>query len=216
MQVSIFGLSGDPCTSAHLEIIDRLSKKYDRVIVIPTNVNYYKNYKGHDRAMFSFTERYDNLVEKCKLWKNVFVSDVERDITEGWRFINTLKEVLGFNANSQDYDDILKTMEEHELEVFVAIGSDSLQNFKTWAEWENILRISKLVVFTRPGYMDELPTDINYELLKMDNDISSTKVRENIMSLMNVFEDVIEDDFDTWIDDITWGKDYFDGTSNQT
>jgi hypothetical protein len=32
---------------------------------------------------------------------------------------------------------------------------------------------------------------------------------------MDKFEDRIEeDDFDIWIDDITWGKDYFEGDIN--
>ena len=81
-------------TSAHMEIIERLSKKFDKVIVVPTNVNYYKNYKGHDRAMFSFTERYDTLVEKCKNLENVEINNVERDVVEGWRFIHTLKKLI--------------------------------------------------------------------------------------------------------------------------
>lgn len=197
MRIVLFGLTGDPVTSAHMEIIERLSKSYDKVVVIPTNVNYYKNYKGHDRAMFSFTERYDNLVEKCNPFNNVEVSDIERDITEGWRFFNTLCEVISSNGKENEY--------------FIAIGSDSLQNFKTWYHWESILKFAKLVVFNRPGYTDGFPEDIEYEYLEMNNDISSTKVRKNLMALMEKFENEIEeDDFDIWIDDITWAKDYYE------
>ena len=198
-------------TSAHMEIIERLSKKFDKVIVVPTNVNYYKNYKGHDRAMFSFTERYDTLVERCKNLKNVEVNDVERDAVEGWRFIHTLKKLMGYTITYDDYEKIKSQLEEAKEEWYVAMGSDSLQNFKTWSEWENIIKLAKLVVFNRPGYTDNFPTDIQYEYLEMNNDISSTKVRKNLLSLIDKFEDRIEeDDFDIWVDDMTWGKEYFE------
>ena len=198
-------------TSAHMEIIERLSKKFDKVIVVPTNVNYYKNYKGHDRAMFSFTERYDTLVEKCKNLENVEINNVERDAVEGWRFIHTLKKLMGYTITYDDYEKIKSQLEEAKEEWYIAMGSDSLQNFKTWSEWENIIKIAKLVVFNRPGYTDNFPTDIEYEYLEMNNDISSTKVRKNLLSLIDKFEDRIEeDDFDIWVDDMTWGKEYFE------
>ena len=194
-----------------MEIIERLSKKFDKVIVVPTNVNYYKNYKGHDRAMFSFTERYDTLVEKCKNLENVEINNVERDAVEGWRFIHTLKKLMGYTITYDDYEKIKSHLEEAKEEWYVAMGSDSLQNFKTWSEWENIIKIAKLVVFNRPGYTDNFPTDIQYEYLEMNNDISSTKVRKNLLSLIDKFEDRIEeDDFDIWVDDMTWGKEYFE------
>lgn len=211
MKIVVFGLTADPMTSAHMEIIERLSKKFDKVIVVPTNVNYYKNYKGHDRAMFSFTERYDTLVEKCKNLENVEINNVERDAVEGWRFIHTLKKLMGYTITYDDYEKIKSQLEEAKEEWYVAMGSDSLQNFKTWSEWENIIKIANLVVFNRPGYTDNFPTDIEYEYLEMNNDISSTKVRKNLLSLIDKFEDRIEeDDFDIWVDDMTWGKEYFE------
>ena len=195
MKIVLFGLTGDPVTSAHREIIQRLSDTYDKVIVIPTNVNYYKNYKGHDRAMFSFTERHDNLVSECEPFDNVIVSDIERNITDGWRFWHTLNQIKTENGPENDY--------------YIAMGSDSLQNFKTWYNWEEIYKNTKLVVFNRPGYTDNFPTDIEYEYLDMNNTISSTEVRQNLMALMKKFEDKIEDDdFDDLLDDMTWAKDY--------
>ena len=211
MKIVVYGLTADPMTSAHMEIIERLSEKFDKVIVVPTNVNYYKNYKGHDRAMFSFAERYDALVEKCKNLKNVEVNDVERDVVEGWRFIHTLKKLMCYIETYDDYEKIKSDLEESKEEWYLAMGSDSLQNFKTWSEWENIIKLAKLVVFNRPGYTDNFPTDIEYEYLEMNNDISSTKVRKNLLSFMDKFESRIEEsDFDIWIDDITWGKEYFE------
>ena len=161
--------------------------------------------------MFSFTERYDTLVEKCKNLENVEINNVERDVVEGWRFIHTLKKLMGYTITYDDYEKIKSHLEEAKEEWYVAMGSDSLQNFKTWSEWENIIKIANLVVFNRPGYTDNFPTDIQYEYLEMNNDISSTKVRKNLLSLIDKFEDRIEeDDFDIWVDDMTWGKEYFE------
>ena len=84
MKIVVYGLTADPMTSAHMEIIERLSEKFDKVIVVPTNVNYYKNYKGHDRAMFSFAERYDALVEKCKNLKNVVIHRFNNDVLQNF------------------------------------------------------------------------------------------------------------------------------------
>lgn len=156
-------------------------------------------------------KRYDTLVEKCKNLENVEINDVERDIVEGWRFIHTLKELMGYIATYGDYERIKSRLKDAEEEWYIAMGSDSLQSFKTWTEWENIIKIAKLVVFNRPGYTDNFPTDIQYKYLEMNNDISSTKVRKNLLSLMDKFENRIEeDDFDIWIDDMTWGKEYFE------
>lgn len=211
-KIVVFGLTADPVTSAHMEIITRLSENFDKVIVVPTNINYYKNYKGHDRAMFSFTERYDTLVEKCKNLGNVEISDIERNAIDGWRFIHTLKKLMGYIETYDNYEEIKSQLKYAEEEWYVAMGSDSLQSFKMWSEWENIINIVKLIVFNRPGYTDNFPTDIEYEYLEMNNDISSTKIRKNLLSLMDKFEDRIEeDDFDIWIDDITWAKGYVNG-----
>ena len=118
---------------------------------------------------------------------------------------------MHYRETYDDYEKIKSQLEEAKEEWYVAMGSDSLQNFKTWSEWENIIKIAKLVVFNRPGYTDNFPTDIEYEYLEMNNDISSTKVRKNLLSLMDKFEDRIEeDDFDIWVDDMTWGKEYFE------
>lgn len=201
MKLAIFGLSGDPVTSAHLEIITRLSNSFDKVIVIPTNINYYKSYKNGDHAMFSFQERYDNLLAKCAQFSNVVVSDVERNAMGEWRFIHTLKAVLHLDLESTNYEEQALMLKNAGLDVYIAMGSDSLQNFKSWYEWENILKLAKLVVFNRPGYTQSLPEDINYEYLPMNNSTSSTKLREKLVNFMEA-----DDDFNDWIDDLTWGK----------
>ena len=41
-KIAIYGLSADPLHKGHLEIIKYLSEHFDKVIVVPTTVRYYK------------------------------------------------------------------------------------------------------------------------------------------------------------------------------
>lgn len=165
MRTVLFGGTFDPWTSAHQEIVERLSSLYDKVIVIPTNIIYYKG----NNHMFSFDERFKMAVENVNVIKQnnssavIEVSDIERNVDKNWRFIHTLKKII---EGSQD-------------EFFYAIGSDSLQRFTTWYEWKEILKRVKLVVFNRPGYTENLP-DIPYDFLPMNNPVSSTQMRKTL------------------------------------
>lgn len=161
MKIAIFGGTFDPWTSAHQEIASRLSQKYDKVLVVPTTVTYYKNGDG----MFSFDERMKAAAEKTSDLKNVEVLPLEKDKTDSWRFIDTLKEIRKIYGAENEY--------------FTAIGSDSLQKFTTWTLWEDILKLSKLIVFNRPSYTADFP-DIEYEYLEMENNASSTELREEM------------------------------------
>lgn len=178
MKIVIFGGSFDPWTSAHQEIVERLAANYDKVLVVPTTVRYYKV----NKQMFSFNERFEMACKKTEAVKNVQVCDIERSVDDNWRFIDTLKKVIELKGTENQF--------------YVAIGSDSLQKFKTWAEWEKILELSKLVVFNRPGYTDNFP-DIPYEYLPMENNISSTALRQKIIQIMSEeeFEDLLDEDW---------------------
>ena len=138
--------------------------------------------------MFSFNERYEMAKEKCKPFENVEVSNLERNVPDNWRYIDTLKNIEAQLSNGE--------------QLYTAMGSDSFQQFSTWASWETILDKSKLIVFRRPGYENNFP-DVQHEYVYMDNDISSTKLRENLRIKMS-------EDFDIMMDDMTWAKEYFE------
>ncbi|MDD5930020.1 MAG: nicotinate-nicotinamide nucleotide adenylyltransferase [Spirochaetales bacterium] len=158
MTIVIFGGTFDPWTSAHQEITERLAKKYDKVFVIPTNVSYYRS----NEKMYSFDERVELAGKELSNISNVEILTIERSVGSEWRYIDTLKEVIKIFGKENQY--------------FTAIGSDSLQKFTTWTKYEEILNLSKLIVFNRPEYTTDFP-DIEYEYLPMDNPISSTQLR---------------------------------------
>lgn len=190
MKIAIYGGSFDYFHKGHFEIIKRLSKDYDIVLVIPTTIRYYKK----NTQMFSFNERFETVVEKTKKLPNVKVLDIERNVDSDWRFINSLlkiKEIYGDN----DY--------------YVAMGSDSFQNFESWCSYETILNeVKNLVVFRRPGYEKDFPNVKHIYIEDMDMNISSTALRAKLK------ETIEEIDLDEMIDDLSFCKGYEDFLDN--
>ena len=167
-RVAVYGGSFNPIHSGHLEIIIHLSKHFDKVVIIPTEMKYYKR----ESALFSFERRCEMIEDNIETLENVWIDTIEHGKPETWKFIDSLKHVIENEPNST---------------VYVAMGSDCLKDFKNWYHWEEILRISKLLVFTRPGYTENLPTDVEYELVEMNNDESSTKIREQMNLIYSTY-----------------------------
>lgn len=183
----------DPVHPGHINIIKELSQKFDKVIVVPTTVRL-KAFKKNEH-MLSFNERYEMVKEKCKQFANVEVSDLERNVGDDWRFINTLDSII-------NGPHIVTELEEYT----VAIGADNFIRFKEWENWERITMIARLIVFGRPGCdVSKFPADIHYEFVEMNMVISSTQIREKLRAS-------IEEDFDLWIDDLTWAKEALNPT----
>ena len=126
MKIAIFGGSFDPIHKGHLEIIGKLFDDFqmDKVIVIPTNVSYYKKSK----AMFTFDKKLElctlviNNNEKLKNL-NIEVSDIERTIRDDEGFAHTILRLKDIYPNDQ---------------LFTVIGSDSYNYINTWRSYKLI------------------------------------------------------------------------------
>ena len=181
-KIAIYGLSADPLHKGHLEIIKYLSEHFDKVIVVPTTVRYYKK----NIQMFSFNERFETVKKKCECFKNVEVDDIERNAPDSWRYIDTLRKLSSGK--------IVKSLDEYQY--YTVMGSDSWQNFTTWESYEEILKRSKILVFKRPGYEDNFP-DLPFEYVDMNVDISSTEIREKMRKSFEefLFDDILDESF---------------------
>ena len=181
-KIAIYGLSADPLHKGHLEIIKYLSEHFDKVIVVPTTVRYYKK----NIQMFSFNERFETVKKKCECFKNVEVDDIERNAPDSWRYIDTLRKLSSGK--------IVKSLDE--CQYYTVMGSDSWQNFPTWESYEEILKRSKILVFKRPGYEDNFP-DLPFEYVDMNVDISSTEIREKMRKSFEefLFDDILDESF---------------------
>ena len=177
-QIAIYGGTFDPIHTAHLEIIKYLSENYKKVLVVPTTVRYYKK----NVCMFSFNYRLEAIQEKIENLPNVEVLDIEREVGSNWRYIHTLADIR------------LKYPNEKFVTV---IGSDSLANFETWYDYKDILKHSELLVIKRPRY-EIKEHDFDFEVVdSINNDISSTKLREEL-------KDQMDREFDEFLYDIGW------------
>ncbi len=172
MKIAFFGGSFDPMHSGHLEIINKLftDKLMDKVIVIPTNVSYYKKSK----AMFT----YDKKIEICKMMiennsdlskLNIEVSDIERDILDTEGFAHTILK--------------LKKMYPTD-ELYTVIGSDSYNYINTWRSYEHIYELTNIIVAKRPENIIRDDIGIKYDILEMNNENSSTDIRKKIIDLI--------------------------------
>ena len=172
MKIAIFGGSFDPFHKGHLEIIGKLftDKKMDMVIVVPTNVSYYKRSK----AMFT----YDKKIEICKMLigndeflskKNILVSDIERSILDTEGFAHTLLKLKKIYPND---------------ELYTVIGSDSYNYINTWRSYELIFELSNIIVAKRPNNVIRDDIGIKYDVLEMNNTNSSTDIRKKIIDLI--------------------------------
>ena len=181
-KIAIYGLSADPLHKGHLEIIKYLSEHFDKVIVVPTTVRYYKK----NIQMFSFNERFETVKRKCECFKNVEVDDIERNAPDSWRYIDTLRKLSSGK--------IVKSLDE--CQYYTVMGSDSWQNFTTWESYEEILKRSKILVFKRPGYEDNFP-NLPFEYVDMNVDISSTEIREKMRKSFEefLFDDILDESF---------------------
>lgn len=181
--IAIYGGTFDPIHSAHLEIIETLSRDFDKVIIIPTTIRYYKNNSG----MFSFNERFENVKKKVADMENVIVSDIERFVDIDWRFIDTLKSIKKLYGKA-DY--------------IVAMGADSFIKFPTWAQYEEITKMASIVVFGRPGCrIQDFPPISYLRYYDMSNNASSTEIRKKLSTLLN------DTDFDDFMSDIGFSLD---------
>ena len=172
MKIALFGGTFDPIHKGHLEIIKELFKTLgmDKVIIIPTNITYYKK----NKALLTYNMR----LELCKMalnqslelkGKDVCVSDIEANIEANEGFSST----------------VIKFKKEYPNDsLYTVIGSDSYNYIKTWIKYEGIIDNSNLIVVRRPGASINKEYNIPYLELPLDMDVSSTDIREELISLI--------------------------------
>lgn len=171
MKVAIFGGTFDPIHRGHLLIIKKLFEEFkmDKVLVVPTNIKYYKK----NNQMFTFEQRINFCKELLKnanfSEKNVEVIDIEKKIGEDEGYAHTLLRIKEIYPNE---------------ELYTVIGSDSYNYINTWRKYELIYQLSKLIVAVRPGNIIDSSIRIEHLVLEMNDDSSSTNIRKKINDLI--------------------------------
>ena len=131
--IGIFGGSFDPPHKGHVEIskISKKRLKLKNIYWVITKKNPFKS-KSH----FSIKER-------IELSKKALVGLKDMHILY-------LDDKIGSSRMIDVISYFVKTRNQKDL--YLILGSDNLLNFHKWTNWKKIVKLAKLVVFSRKGY----------------------------------------------------------------
>jgi len=171
--IGIFGGSFDPPHRAHIEIskISLNKIKLKKVYWIVSKKNPFKN-----KSFFSLKHRVQMSKKASKKYKNIEILYLDDKIKSS----RMIKVINHFKKIKRQYD------------LYLILGSDNLLNFHKWTRWKKIVKLTKLVVFSRKGYDRKGKESIVVKYLNKKNiifinnkliNISSSKIKKNLQNL---------------------------------
>lgn len=158
----IYGGSFNPVTKAHEEIVQILKEQFKNadILLIPVNKDNYS-------------------------WKNNLASNEDRFNMLNLVFDSNM--ISKFEFENKDYGGTYKLIEhfkQYDENVYFVIGTDNLIQMPMWLNYEKLLNCN-FILFER--HSDEIPYNLvkkykgDFKIIKYNNKISSTKVRENVL-----------------------------------
>tara|TARA_Y100000817_G_scaffold248196_1_gene200368 strand:+ start:286 stop:819 length:534 start_codon:yes stop_codon:yes gene_type:complete len=169
--IGVLGGSFDPAHKGHL-IISKIALKkikLNKVLWVVTEQNPFKG-----KTFYSLPQRIAKAKKLTKNTKKIQVIHFEKAIRSS-RSINAINYLI--------YKKKLKN-------IYFIIGSDNLIKLHKWKSWKKIVKLTKLIVFSRRGYDKKSKKSIVAKYLKnkiifIKNkpiSISSTKLRKQVKS----------------------------------
>ena len=176
MKIGIYGGAFDPFHNGHLSMIRGalLSKKVDRVIVIPTGMPCFKPARKVTLSPY----RYYMVKAALKDEPDCEVCDIEQVFGEPSYTVTTLKNLRK------------KKVVSEKDELFLMCGSDILFEFESWHKPKEILEQATLLCALRPGidegqarneasHLEEV-FDTKVKFFKIDGvEVASSKLRSD-------------------------------------
>ena len=131
--IGILGGSFDPAHKGHLIITKIAIKKIklDKVFWLITKKNPFKN-----KPFYSLNQRINKAKKLIKGEKKIQIKNLDL--------------IVG-SSRSIDIINYLKNKKKLE-NIYFIIGSDNLIEFHKWKSWKKIVKLTKLIVFSRRGY----------------------------------------------------------------
>ena len=169
--VGILGGTFDPVHKGHLAIskIALRKIKLDRIFWLITKKNPFK-----DKVYFSLQKRIKLARKSAKKLKGIQVLYLDQIV-----------------KSSRSIDLINYLIEKKKLnKIYFLIGSDILLELHRWKSWKKLVKLTKLVVFSRKGYDKKCKNSIVVKYLKNNNiiyiknkpvAISSTLIRNKLI-----------------------------------
>ena len=131
--IGLLGGSFDPSHTGHLKISKIALNKFKlkKIYWVITKKNPFKN-----KTFYSLNDRIKYAKKITKTQKKIKIIHLD-NIIKSSRIINVI-----------DYFIRKKKMNN----IYFIIGSDNLIRFHKWKSWKKIIKIAKLIVFSRRGY----------------------------------------------------------------
>ena len=169
--IGILGGSFDPPHKGHVEIskISLKKIKLNTIYWIITKKNPFKK-----KPFFSLKERISRSKKAIKKHKKIKILYLDDKIKSS-RTINVI-----------NYFRTIKKQKN----LCLILGSDNLLNFHKWTSWQKIVKLSKLIVFSRKGYDKKSKESVVVKYLNKKNiiyinnkliNISSSDVKKNYL-----------------------------------
>ena len=148
--VGILGGSFDPPHNGHIEIskISLKKLKLKKIYWIVTKKNPFKK-----KTFFSLKQRILRSKKALIKLKNIEVLYLD-DTVKSSRMINIIH-----------YFKRIKKQKD----LYLIMGSDNLINFHKWTSWKMIVKLAKLVVFSRKGYVKKSKESVVVKYLNKKN-----------------------------------------------
>ena len=167
-RIGILGGTFDPAHKGHLAISKIARKKINlkKIYWIVTKKNPFKN-----KPYFSLKIRLSKAKKIARNLKFIDVLFLENKIRSN-RSIDVLKYII---------------KKDKPKNLYFIIGSDILFEFHKWKSWKKLVKLAKLIVFSREGYDKKVKESIVLKYLKKNNitfiknrniKISSTMLRK--------------------------------------
>ena len=201
-KIAIFGGTFDPFHVGHKAIVKQLFDYVGvkEVIISPTVTNWYRNkddiWLTDNQRINVIYKATNDLSQVHTIGVNTYdlqlkysfdkVEDQE-EFVKNWHFYDTLVDLRA------RYGTALCTLyndEPEETEFYVVIGADQLEFFKNWYRWEDILKLSKLIVVNnRNG--KHVESDIPHIDIEIDKEfwnVSATEIRAKYKAMKDGYE----------------------------
>ena len=178
MKIGIFGGSFNPPHKMHLDIaLNLINKNYlDKVIYIPTGDSYNK------KGLINFKDRYKMVELMISDYSNLLISSVGNN------------ENYKYTYQTLDY---FKSIYRND-ELYFICGTDNLNEFDTWKEYEYILENYKLLVIKRND--DDIDSILNKYNNYLENIIISN-VEPNLLSSTSIRKNINKNEVKKYLDE---------------